>query len=557
MTYISDSGGNVIGDHINVSKSVALIESRILGKNMQASITPLPTGPPYIVTIDAFFANNSVIICDYTTISVPIEGDDDLLLTKSILAAPTPIDGVRNIRSFRDGEILVGKYDGSLRQQIFPPIEMLSMPRHEGFGVISGGTAVWDGNGGCTLSGGNAESVECGIVHGPDDTLVLRFAVTFTAGTSRLAFGDSIVGVGCIGGVFGITYTLGMIPHIYEMVAGGLANAVGDCIITLDGTILDTGTGTAKMVPWGFTEANRVAGSPLVVGMRKSRAYLRRIGIPVPLGVVGITNPCFYSSPTVVTRNDGDGTTWILSSAFNIDKMDGTGVLPVINPATDVIRGELIFTPRGEMMLMIANPNDGILMPVHRSNVSGMLYRGNQSRLNVYAPSGTVTISDLSMYSYGSRVGQKRTLETKTCWYTWAAGGVGRWWYIANILSTSSASRIFRVTVKTNYDGVVYLLTNTSAYLGGPEVSANGIHISTSSEVVTEFVLSQQSVISSTYSDPANRFYDVIMASSTPDSGGVATFESVSADPYTGMTVAIDGTFRGNLFMTIVVDYYV
>lgn len=575
IEYGSDGVGPVVGTSSIITLQVAAVESKIIGKSVRIVIIPPLVGSTFNVVISAYFSTDSTVASgggggEYLTIDVPISASNELLITKNIISAQTVDGSTKNIRSFRAGELQVGKYDGSMRQQTTPMEEVLSMPRHEGFGLINATPAIHTitySNEECSISGTGvyAESSNCALIRGYDATLALRFACRFSSGTSRLVFGDSMMGVGVNAGVFGITYTPGASPHVYRMTAGSLNASAGNCIITLDNTVFDTATNQAAAVPWGFADANRVLGNPITVAMNKGAAYIRRVGPSAPFGTTSIADACFYSTSTVVSYNPGTGIVWIPSSSFNIDKMDGTGTLPAITSST-VIRGELIFTPIGEFILMISNPNDGgALTPVHRGVSTTALYRGSMSRLGVYMDTGTIRVYGLGLYAYQSPAGQKRTLETDTCWYTWSAAVPGTYLYIANILSLSTFARVYRIRVTTDYVGTMYLLTNTSSYAGGTEVTANGLYITTTSElvdvggnplIVEGFMRSKTLVSSGTYSDGTNRFYDVTVASAVPVNG-VATFDDISLDRYSGFTVAINGTYRGSLRANISVDYLI
>lgn len=553
-----------------ITDKVASIENKVLSRAVSIIITPPAVGPPFTLNMSCFWGSSVSSSSasgggDLVTINAPITDTNNMELTRGVIAAQDIFDVPRNIKSYRAGELQVGRYDGSLRQQYTDSTEILNISRDSGWGLKSGsGVVQYNGTGSrINSNSGNTyvESANCAYISGNDDTIIMRFSCRFINGNSRLIFGDAYFGVGVNSGSFGITYASGAIPTIYQLVAGIQNEASGNFSMNLDGTNLPTTVTSFRLVPAAIAEANRAAGSPLSVAMRKSRAYFRRLGPPIVNTTQTVTNSCFYDTPTVYLSNTATQV-WINSSSFNIDKMDGTGTLPAFSlPST--VRGELVFTPIGEMILMIANP-DGVLVPVHRASLGIALYSGFFSRLGVYAESGTIIMNNLSLRAYRPPLGVLKTIETTTAWYSWRrhpASGVTNetgYWYLANILCLSSSSKVRRVRVFTDYEGSMYLLTNTCSYGSGKEVSANGIYLSTTGETVpsniTGFYTSKSNIYGDINNSSSNRIYDVVVSIATPVDG-VAVFDDVSLDIGTGFTVAIDGKYIGGLTMRVCVDY--
>lgn len=555
VTYMDDNSVTYSQPAVPITTTISTITSNVIAKNVMLVIIPPSSGPSAVVYIDSYLSSSKL---DDTIAGVTVEGIP------------------KNITSYRNGELAVGRYDGSLRQQITQPEHLLTLSRDIGFGIFnrpaSVATAYNAGRSVVTTTTNQAIAVSANSApYGSlDDTFILRFNFIPMAGTCRIVFGDSEFGVGMNSGSFGITWNYGTQPLVYFMPVNFASNASA-CTVTLDDDVFAMPITNPENIPQEFAKANQLLGSPMMLSARNQIFYARRLTPIKTAGTVSITNPCFMTSPLVSTRNQGAGVEWLLSSNFNIDIMNGTGNIPNYDGSTP-IAGELIFTSAGDYLLMIADTT-GRLSPVHRGKSTSPLFTGTTSRLTMYvSPSSSVSIADISLYGYRSITGQPKSVELPTNWYTWnnhpansAGAGVfaSGYWYLSNIFVISQTPIIHRIRVHTDYKGTIYLLTNTCAYTGGTEILSDGVILSVydnasygGNQYVYPSLYTSNVSVRGLQSSGSSVIYDAVIATA-PVIDGVAIFENVSFDYGSGGTIGIDSHFRGNVSARVSVDYYI
>ena len=575
--FYSTDGGITITQSVNLMTSkIIAITSPIVAKYVSIQLDPPTTGGTVTLYTEAFFSSSPTNSANTATLNETLTSAEDYAVTRGIIAAQGT-DGVpKNITSWRQGELSVGRYDGSLRQQLSPPENLLTMSRDIGFGLLYRPSTVTTSyaNGAstitCTTDPAVAVSANSAAYGSLDDTFVLRFNLKLTSGTVRAVFGDSEFGVGITAGNFGVTWNYGTLPLVYFMQVN-FATGVGVPTLTLDGDAFNLSSSTPELVPRNFAIANENAGSPMMLSARNLLFYARRLTPIKTAGTLSLTNPAFFTAPIASTRGPGSGVSWLTSNNFNIDKMDGTGTLPAFS-GSNFVSGELIFTSTGDFLLMIAN-SVGALVPVHRGKAASPLFSGNSARLTLYTEaSSSVSVADLSLYGYRMITGQKKSLELPTNWYTWTvhpANVAGAnvfatgFWYLANIFVLSQVPVIHSIRVHTDYEGTIFLLTNTCAYTGGTEVLSDGVVMNvydnapyTGAYGTYPDLYTSLTSIRGLQSSGTSTIYDAVIASA-PVIDGVATFNNVSFDYGSGGTIAIDSHFRGNINARIAVDYYI
>lgn len=507
---------------------------------------------------------------EFRTQNDPFTAGDSMLLTKNLLTGSLPATGNYNVNLRAPGSLLVGKYDASMRQQITPPKWSASFPVDVSscnIAKYSSPTITITPSGhtvNITTTGDTYFETNRGSPYGSiNDTFVLRFNAAFLSGITYLLFGDQYIGVGLNGGYFGIKYYSGAEPQIYSQAFNKSLTGSATESFTFGPTTVPTMSITEVIAAQA---ANVVfqSDSTMTASFLGDKTIFRRTGAATSTSASSRTGAdVFYTGqPTLISGAYRSTDVFIASSQFNIDKMDGTGVLPSMPPANG-IAGELIFTADGNIMLMIIDPRNGILTMVHRANLGVRIFSGLTSKLAARVNNASITINDFSLYTYSEpcqRTRSVNTLQLSTFWPNYIAPPESRYIYLANVTATKVNTYITAINLylQQGVNATVYLLTNTSMLpsVTGQNSSNEYVTISQASDgtyaPVNETYLISQNVTN------YQSFTDAVIAKKSSDGSFVSFIggDDFQADFYDTITVAIKlNSGMGTIKYKISVEY--
>lgn len=524
------------------------------------------SGSPVTTNLMSYGSMNQVIPSEqdtFRTIDDPIQTTDQLLLSKTVLSGSLQGTGISNIDLMSPGTLTVGQYNGSMRQVCCDPELCGTLPKNLGMinlGDYSGSSTVnITAENGVTLSATGLTIVETnhGLPFGSiNDTFVLRFNAAFTSGETYIAFGDQYVGIGVTAaGVFSVTYMTGNVSQVYTQSLEFVSNTTCNPAFNLGGTTF-TVTGVTKLTGPQVTIERLSNNVPMSAYFIKDRVFFRRVGPALNTSAASVTgNTSFYSGqPTMISGTFGTQNT-ILSSAFNIDKMDGTGYLPSINPATGV-SGELVFTSDGNLLLMITDPRNGSLSPVHRAKVSSGIFTGDHSRLSIRSNIASATIYDASLYSHREPVALGMLQESYASRSFWPIKVVqyDGYIYLLNITKNVKTAKMTKLTVTlpSMYCTQIYLLKNSIMY---PQYET--LPYTSSNFTFAPATDGFWSPTDATYNSSqlnSDKYVNQVIASRY--CGGCAEFDAIELDYFDCLTIAINpGNVVGVMNYSVLVEY--
>lgn len=497
----------------------------------------------------------------FRTIDDPIQVTDPLLLTKGIISGSLPGTGISNVNLIGPGTLEVGEYNSSMLQRTAEPVFYGTLPKNlsaVNIGNYSGTntTSINASNGSVLTSTGlTILETSFGTKYGSiNDTFVLRFNAIFTSGDSFITFGDQYVGIGVSSGTFCITYMSGNVSQVYTEALNLVTLGTSTSSFSLGGTAFSV-PGISNLTGPRVTMETMSNNVPFEVYYIKDTAFFRRVGPAVNSVAASVSgNTTFYSGqPSVVSGTFGV-TNIILASAFNIDHMDGTGYLPAINPANGV-SGELVFTADGNMMLMITDPRNGSLSPVHRAKVNDRIFTGDHSRISVRTNIASVTIYDASIYGHPTKIDGplSYSYSASSYWPTNPANANG-FLFLANIARNNKSAKITKITVTMNCIASVYLLKNTIM------LPIQTIDPYTTTDISISPLLDNLWQLScNTYGVSAattDKYFNQVIAQGQCNSTGTVVFEDPPIDYFDAITVGYNpGNYVGSFTYSIKVDY--
>lgn len=453
-----------------LTANVAALQTSIIGSYVTMRIEN-SSGSSVSLNIVSYGSMIPVAAVEQDTFRVindPIQVTDPLLLTKGIISGSLQGTGISNVNLISPGTLEVGTYNSSMLQRTSEPIFYGSLPKNlsaVNIGNYSGSntTSINASNGSnLTSTGLTILETSAGTKYGSiNDTFVLRFNANFVSGDSFITFGDQYVGIGVSSGTFCITYMSGNVSQVYAEALNLVTLGTSSSAFNLGGTLF-TVPGISALTGPRITLETLSNNVPFEAYFAAGNAFFRRVGPALNSAVASVSgNTTFYSGQPTIASGTFGTTNIILASAFNIDHMDGTGYLPAIVPANGV-SGELVFTADGNMMLMIADPRNGSLAPVHRAKVNDKIFTGDHSRISVRASVASITIYDASMYGHPAEIdGPLSASYSASSIWPFNPASADNFLYLVNIAKNNKSAKVVRITVTINEVGTVYLLKNT------------------------------------------------------------------------------------------------
>lgn len=493
----------------------------------------------------------------------PIQDTDPLLLTKGIISGSLGGTGISNASLLYPGSLEIGQYNSTMTQRMSSPVFYGSLPKNlseQNIGNYSGSNTVTTStNNGTILTSTGLTIVESSSgtkYETINDTFVLRFNANFVSGDSFITFGDQYVGIGVSSGSFAITYMSGNVSQVYTQLTSPVDNGTSSPTFTLGGTSFGI-TGVTYLTGPRVTLEALSNNVPFSAYFINGRAFFRRVGPALNSSAASVTgNTSFYAGqPTMISGTFGTTNT-IVQGSFNIDHMDGTGYLPAIVPANGV-SGELVFTADGNILLMITDPRNGSLVPVHRAKIGTRLFTGDHSRISVRSNVANTVIYDASVYGHPEK-------NNSMLQYSYSGGSywpnnpatTNNFLYLIGLTKNNKAAKVSKVTISMpdTRPPKLYLLKNT-IMLPQTEV------LPYTSTDITFAPLSDNSWFpgNNTYGvsvDTTDKYFNQVIDLKNVDQSGSVTFEGPQLDYFDSVVIGFNpGIMAGMFKYDITVEY--